>query len=82
VEDETRLLYVALTRARKYLCATFAPVQDNQQQRTRSEFFNHIAAQQWVSTISAPIKAERLKPHAVHETPQRPAVEAGPNRGK
>ena len=53
VEDETRLLYVAVTRAQKYLYVTFAPVADNQQQRTRSEFFDHIAAQQWVSTISA-----------------------------
>jgi hypothetical protein len=58
------------TRAQKYLYATFAPVADNQQQRARSDFFNHIAAQQWVSTTSAPIKDDRLKPHPVHETPQ------------
>ncbi len=70
VEDETRLLYVAVTRAQKYLCATFAPVADNQQQRARSDFFNHIAKQQWVSTTSAPIKGDRLTPHPVHETPQ------------
>ena len=70
VEDETRLLYVAVTRAQKYLYATFAPVADNQQQRACSVFFDHIAAQQWVSTTSAPIKADRLTPHPVHETPQ------------
>jgi DNA helicase-2/ATP-dependent DNA helicase PcrA len=70
VEDETRLLYVAVTRAQKYLYTTFAPVAANQQQRARSEFFNHISAQQWVSTTSAPIKHDRLKPHPVHETPQ------------
>lgn len=70
VEDETRLLYVAVTRAQKYLYTTFAPVADNQQQRTRSDFFDHIAAQQWVSTTSAPIKGERLKSQPVHETPQ------------
>jgi DNA helicase-2/ATP-dependent DNA helicase PcrA len=52
VEDETRLLYVAVIRAQKYLYATFAPVADNQQQRVRSAFFNHIAAQQWVSTTA------------------------------
>jgi DNA helicase-2/ATP-dependent DNA helicase PcrA len=70
VEDETRLLYVAVTRAQKYLYATFAPVADNQQQRHRSEFFDHIAAQQWVSTAPVPIKGDRLPPQPVHETPQ------------
>jgi DNA helicase-2/ATP-dependent DNA helicase PcrA len=70
LEDETRLLYVAVTRAQKYLYTTFAPVADNQQQRVRSEFFNRVAAQQWVSTTSAAIKGARLKPQPVHETPQ------------
>ena len=69
VEDETRLLYVAVTRAQKYLYATFAPIAGNQQQKTRSDFFNHIAQQQWVSTTAAPIKGERLPPRAVVETP-------------
>ncbi len=70
LEDETRLLYVAVTRAQKYLYATFAPMADNQQQRTRSEFFDHLATLQWVSTTSAPIKDDRLTPQPVHETPQ------------
>jgi DNA helicase-2/ATP-dependent DNA helicase PcrA len=70
VEDETRLLYVAVTRAQKYLYVTFAPVADNQQQRTRSDFFNHVAAQQWVSTAPAPINQARLTPQPVQATPQ------------
>src|SRR5206468_71816 len=70
VEDETRLLYVAVTRAQKYLYVTFAPVADNQQQRARSDFFNHIAAQQWVSTAPAPINQARLTPQPVQATPQ------------
>jgi DNA helicase-2/ATP-dependent DNA helicase PcrA len=70
VEDETRLLYVAVTRAQKYLYTTFAPVADNQQQRSRSEFFDHLAAQQWLSTAAAPIKGDRLNSQPVHETPQ------------
>jgi DNA helicase-2/ATP-dependent DNA helicase PcrA len=70
VEDETRLLYVAVTRTQKYLYVTFAPIADNQQQRTRSEFFDHIAAQQWVSTATAPVKGDRLPPHPLQETPQ------------
>lgn len=69
VEDETRLLYVAVTRAQKYLYVTYAPLVDNQQQRNRSAFFDHIAAQQWVSTTSSPIQAHRLTPHPVQETP-------------
>ena len=70
VEDETRLLYVAVTRAQKYLYATFAPLADNQQQRKRSTFFDHLAAQQWVSTTSARSEGVRLKPQPVHATPQ------------
>ncbi len=70
VEDETRLLYVAVTRAQKYLYVTFAPIADNQQQRARSAFFDHIAAQQWVSTASAPVVGDRLTPHPLQETPQ------------
>ncbi|MGE3344752.1 MAG: ATP-dependent helicase [Vicinamibacterales bacterium] len=70
VEDETRLLYVAVTRAQKYLYATFAPIAGNQQQRSRSPFFDHIAAQQWVSTTPAPIPGDRLPPRPLQETPQ------------
>lgn len=70
VEDETRLLYVGVTRAQKYLYATFAPLPGNQQQQVRSDFFEHIASQQWVSTTPAPIKGERLTPQPAQETPQ------------
>jgi DNA helicase-2/ATP-dependent DNA helicase PcrA len=70
VEDETRLLYVAVTRSQKYLYATFAPLADNQQQRNRSDFFECIAQQQWVSTTSAPISGDRLAPQPIQETPQ------------
>jgi DNA helicase II / ATP-dependent DNA helicase PcrA len=70
VEDETRLLYVAVTRAQKYVYATFAPIADNRQQRKRSDFFNHIAAQQWVSTTPSPIAQPRLTPTPGQATPQ------------
>jgi DNA helicase II / ATP-dependent DNA helicase PcrA len=70
VEDETRLLYVAVTRAQKYLHVTYAPVVDNQQQRSRSEFFDHIAKQQWVSTVQVPIAEARLPPQPKQETPR------------
>jgi DNA helicase-2/ATP-dependent DNA helicase PcrA len=70
VEDETRLLYVAVTRAQKYLYASFAPVADNRQQQARSAFFNHIASQQWVSTTPNAIGGVRLSPHPLQETPE------------
>jgi DNA helicase-2/ATP-dependent DNA helicase PcrA len=70
VEDETRLLYVAVTRAQKYLYVTYAPVADNQQQRTRSEFFDHVAKQQWASTIPTPFEGARLPPQPKQETPR------------
>lgn len=70
VEDETRLLYVAVTRSQKYLYASFAPIADNQQQRTRSTFFGHITANQWVSTTPSPVGGDRLPPQPLQETPQ------------
>lgn len=70
VEDETRLLYVAVTRAQKYLYVTYAPMADNQQQRNRSDFFDHIAAQQWVSTAPTSVNGDRLPPHPLQEMPQ------------
>ena len=70
VEDETRLLYVAVTRTQKYLYVTYAPVADNQQQRNRSDFFDHIASQQWVSTAPSPLTGAQLTPQPVHATPQ------------
>lgn len=70
VEDETRLFYVAVTRSQKYLFATWAPIQSNQQQRRRSVFWDHVAAQQWVSTAVSPLPSDRLAPQPRHETPQ------------
>ena len=74
-EDKTRLLYVAVTRAQKCLYATLAPVADNQQQRARSDFFHHIAAQQWMSTISAP--NQEVLSHRVRLHHARPPVGVG-----
>ena len=70
VEDETRLLYVAVTRAQKYLYASFAPLEDNQQQRKPSEFFTHVAEQQWVSTKPTPVLGKRIPPQPLMETPR------------
>ena len=43
VEDETRLFYVAVTRAQKYLFVSFSPG-SNQLYTKRSVFFDHCAA--------------------------------------
>lgn len=58
-----------MTRAQKYLYATYAPQPDNQQQRKRSEFFDHLASQQWVSTIATPVAGPRLEPQPRHDLP-------------
>jgi DNA helicase-2/ATP-dependent DNA helicase PcrA len=42
VEDERRLLYVALTRAEKYLFCSWGPIPENQQQRRVSDFFTDL----------------------------------------
>lgn len=70
VEDETRLFYVAVTRAQKYLAVTFSPG-PNQLYRNRSELFDHCANQTWVSTRTSttPLPA-RIKPHALQDIPQ------------
>lgn len=69
-EDETRLFYVAVTRAQKYLFVSFSPG-PNQLYRRRSAFFDHCAAQQWFSTRDhgVPSDAQRLQPQARQETP-------------
>jgi DNA helicase-2/ATP-dependent DNA helicase PcrA len=69
VEDETRLFYVAVTRAQKYLSVTFSPG-ENQLYQGRSMFFNHCAEQAWVSTKPSSKALERIEPKALHETPQ------------
>lgn len=70
VQDETRLFYVAITRAQKYLFVSHSPGAG--QFRARSEFFNHCTGQTWVSTRDHGVAADapRLEPRARHETPQ------------
>ena len=60
VEDETRLLYVAVTRAQKYLYATFAPIADNQQQRNRRSSSTTSPRSNGCRRRPAPIKGDRL----------------------
>lgn len=70
IEDETRLFYVAVTRAQKYLFTSFSPG-PNQLYRKRSVFFDHCASQQWFSTTDPGISVEapRLPPQARNDTP-------------
>jgi DNA helicase-2/ATP-dependent DNA helicase PcrA len=71
VEDETRLFYVAVTRAEKYLFVSFSPG-PNKLYKKRSDFFDHCASQQWFSTrdTGVPADAPRLEPQARRETPE------------
>lgn len=70
VEDETRLFYVAITRAQKYLAITYSPG-SNQMYRRQSEFFTHCTSNAWVSTrpSTKPLPA-RVEPRALQEIPQ------------
>ncbi len=70
LDDETRLFYVAVTRAQKYLFVSFSPG-PNQLYRRRSAFFDHCAEQQWFSTRDSGVRADapRLEPRARQETP-------------
>ncbi len=70
VEDETRLFYVALTRAQKHLLLTYSP--SNGQFSGRSSFFDHCTRSSWVLTRDSGVDAlaSRLAPRPRHETPQ------------
>jgi DNA helicase-2/ATP-dependent DNA helicase PcrA len=70
VEDETRLFYVAVTRAQKFLSVSFSPVQTNQLYRRRSSFFDHCAQQEWFLTRDPGVRGTMLAPHAKHEIPK------------
>lgn len=70
LEDETRLFYVAITRAQKHLFLTHSPGPG--QFKARSSFFDHCTRSSWVSTKDSGLAAamSRLAPRARHETPQ------------
>jgi DNA helicase-2/ATP-dependent DNA helicase PcrA len=70
VEDETRLFYVAVTRAQKYLSVSFSPG-DSRLYQNRSLLFDHCADQKWVSTkpSSRPLPG-RIPSRALREMPQ------------
>lgn len=69
VEDETRLFYVAVTRAQKYLFASYSPVPGNRLYGRRSPFFDHCARQAWFLTRDPGGPAPSLEPHAKREVP-------------
>lgn len=68
VEDERRLFYVALTRAEKYLFCTWAPIEENRQQRNVSQFFRDYTDNEHVLTRDpqTPL-APAVEPRARHE---------------
>ncbi|MBL0886391.1 ATP-dependent helicase [Myceligenerans indicum] len=69
VEDETRLFYVAVTRAQKYLFVSYSPVPSNRLYRRRSLFFDHCTRQKWFLTRDPGVRGTRLTPHAKREIP-------------
>jgi DNA helicase-2/ATP-dependent DNA helicase PcrA len=65
VADERRLFYVALTRSKKYLYCTYAPIATNQLFRRRSRFMQEFSASEYVLTREVPLPdVARLEPRA------------------
>lgn len=67
-EDERRLLYVALTRAKKYLCCTWAPEAAKGHYAKESAFVREITAAPYVLTREpVPQVIDKLPPRPRHE---------------
>ena len=65
VEDERRLFYVALTRSKKYLYCTYAPIATNQLFRRRSSLIQEFSASEYVLTREVQLPdVARLEPRA------------------
>jgi DNA helicase-2/ATP-dependent DNA helicase PcrA len=60
-EDERRLFYVAITRAQKFLFATYAPVPDNKMAKRPSEYFEWLQGSKFVKRT---LKELRSRPRA------------------
>jgi DNA helicase-2/ATP-dependent DNA helicase PcrA len=71
VEDETRLFYVAVTRAQRWLACSYSP--GSRPYGGRSEFFDHVTRNSGVLTRDpgvAGLDSERLSPQAKSESQQ------------
>lgn len=69
VSDETRLFYVATTRAQKYLYVTYAPGESKLYKKA-SDFYLHCTASSWMSTSDEGLPAvAKLAPTPRTETP-------------
>ena len=67
--DETRLFYVAVTRAQKYLYCTYAPG-DSAMYGRASDFYLHCTASTWMSTTDEGLPPTgRLDPTPERDTP-------------
>ena len=72
--DETRLFYVAVTRAQKYLYVSYAPG-DSKLYKKPSDFYLHCTASTWMSTTDEGLPAvARLTPTPKLKTPELPVA--------
>ncbi|MFL6160878.1 MAG: ATP-dependent helicase [Jatrophihabitantaceae bacterium] len=67
-EDETRLFYVAVTRAQKYLYLTYSP--GGRPFIQPSEFITHCMGNSWVSTRPSHTGGTKIRPRPRHQNPQ------------
>jgi DNA helicase-2/ATP-dependent DNA helicase PcrA len=71
LEDETRLFYVAVTRAQKWLMCSYSP--GGRPYAARSTFFDHVTRSPWVLTRDPGVTQPEgglLPSHPKSETPQ------------
>lgn len=66
-QDERRLFYVAMTRSKKFLHMTWAPIAENQLYRRQSEFWDNVLASKFVMQ-HAPDYTERKRATAKPRT--------------
>ena len=52
LEDERRLFYVAMTRSKKFLHMTWAPISSNRLYRQKSRFLDEVLESEWVKRRS------------------------------
>jgi DNA helicase-2/ATP-dependent DNA helicase PcrA len=71
VDDETRLFYVAVTRAQKWLMCSYSP--GKRPYAARSAFIDHVTRSSWMLTHDPGVQEPgdgRLTPRPKSETPQ------------